>query len=574
MAETISPEFSINVNIPKAALLVIVILFAIIAQIQFIRQELVTAIECLVLVILTTIVYFTKKDNSFKFELRLEKGIKLLFILIGLACVLAGWFWLLKPTREPQYVGVVLTTIGCVLAYFGLPNVEIMDDKKAGKQGSMTAEEAEILATSLKVNETDILFKNFDFLNNYAVKGALMAAALIVLYFANKLLYNPAMSMTAVGLYGCAGALVFFAFPLMKFSVKPAENRVMDIIKLVAILAAFFIAYLGQVQFVKGSLGAAVRYFIAAAVIFIMAMPVYQEKEPEENDKFPAWLEFVCFGLIFVAAIYLRVWDLGARPFGMENDEAGGFLNLVVGDEHRTVGNLGIFNHLAQLGLQIFSDQRIALKFMGVSVGILAIPALYFMIRLAFNPRVAIFTTAIFAILRWNVYYSRYGQYGEFTVLAEILAIYFILLAFKQRKKSIWFLAGLAVGFTWHGIMTSWLIIIPCFLYLFLKSVSNKGFFKAHMISIIAFMLGFWIFSSMIVHNYFISKSMYFSRISEVSVFSKDPNAPNKNVGKGIMDNTVLVLKMFNHQGDSRQRNSGGSRMNPPWISGPPSFTA
>ncbi|HRU38577.1 MAG TPA: PA14 domain-containing protein, partial [Candidatus Goldiibacteriota bacterium] len=59
------------------------------------------------------------------------------------------------------------------------------------------------------------------------------------------------------------------------------------------------------------------------------------------------------------------------------------------------------------------------------------------------------------------------------------------------------------------------------------------------------------------------SKSIYFARVGEVSVFSKDPNAPSKNPAKGIVENARVVLNMFNHRGDSRQRNSGGQPYEP-----------
>ena len=76
-------------------------------------------------------------------------------------------------------------------------------------------------------------------------------------------------------------------------------------------------------------------------------------------------------------------------------------------------------------------------------------------------------------------------------------------------------------------------------------------------------MLGFWLFASQHIKNYFISTNTYFSRISEVSVFSQDPNAPVKNPAIGIIENTQRVLLMFNHHGDSRQRNSGANPYEP-----------
>jgi hypothetical protein len=165
--------------------------------------------------------------------------------------------------------------------------------------------------------------------------------------------------------------------------------------------------------------------------------------------------------------------------------------------------------------------------------------------------------------VRWSVHYGRFGHGSILTPVAMIFALYFLYKAFKTKNKYMWFFAGLTLGLTWHGVMTAFLLIIPYILYFIFKSLSQKNYFKEHFVSLLAFFLGFWIYGSMIIHNYFISDRIYFARAHEVSVFSKDPNAPSKNVWKGIMDNTKRVLLMFNKEGDSRQRNSGGQPYEP-----------
>jgi hypothetical protein len=554
------PQLSFNFFIPKLIFMLVAVLAFVIAQIFFFKGDMKMTFILLATFIILGIVFFSIKEKGIRFELRLETGLKLLLIVSGFVLICIGWILLLNRSISQQEIGVFFTVAGVIAAFIGLPSSNIMGDKNAepGAYESVPQEPQ----TQPACEETDILFLKPEFLNNYVFKVSMFVLALIMVFIGNKFLNNPDTSMNSVFLYAGAGVLVFFALPLMNYRTKTYSNKIIDIIKLIAVIAAVFIAYSGQQMFIQNRIVDALKLYFIAAFIFIVAMPVQLKKDVEEKDDLPRYVEIICFLIIMAITIYFRTHELGTRPLGMENDEAGGFTGHVMGPD-RNVGNFGIYFHIVHLAMTFIGDPRIALKFMGVSVGILSVPALYFLMRTAFNPRVAIFAATVFATLRWNVHYGRFGHGAIFTPITEVFAIYFFLKAFETRNKFIWFMAGLGFGMAWHGVMTTWLIIIPIFLYLFMKCIEKKGFFKANIIGIFAFLLGFWIFGSMIIHNYFISDRIYFSRINEVSVFSKDPNAPSKNVGKGIMENAKVVMLMFNHNGDGRQRNSGGQPYEP-----------
>lgn len=257
---------------------------------------------------------------------------------------------------------------------------------------------------------------------------------------------------------------------------------------------------------------------------------------------------------------------MNIRPFGIENDETGGFIEHLLGKMHGkmifNVGNYGIQFHITNFFVALFGINRISMKLVGVVAGILTIPAVYFMIRKVINARTAVFVTTIFAFLRWDVHYSRSGHATAILLLVEALALYFLARSIEKRDKSSYFLCGLTMGLGWHGVLTAWFISIIPFIYWGIKSLAEKGFFRKNIIGFTAFILGLWIFGSMMLHNYFLSTDIYFTRLHEVSVFSKDNNAP-ENIGSGIIDNAEKVLLMFNYRGDQRERNSGGMPFDP-----------
>ena len=543
-------NFSINVN--KILLYIFAVVIFALVQVFFFTGKVTMGLMLLLADMALFIATINNKKTVFIFDFAFSSVMKILTMAAAVVLLVVGWIFLINSSLTMQYWGVALTFTGCILGFLLLP---------ASIQ-SNNGNEANAI-----IEKSDILFLKPDFINNFVFKAVAIVAIFVLLKIGYFVMMNPETNLYSMVFYAAAGLILFFILPITNFPEQKTENKALDIARLVMMGFALFIAYLGQVDITKNLTNQGVLKYLAAALIFIFAFPVYLNREYEDEAKVPLRVEAVFLIVITAIGIFLRLWQLDTRPFGVENDEAGGLTGHIMPvlkkQMNFTVGNYGIYFHIVELFMKFINDPRIDLKMMAVCLGIIAIPAMYFFIRAYFNPKTAMFATSVFVILRWNLFHSRFGQGNYFTLLAEIMSLYFICTAIKKNDKTIWLLAGFTLGMTWHGVMTGFLIIIPMVLYFIIKSFSSENYLKRHAVSIVAFALGFWMFGSMIIHNYFISDKIYFSRIGEVSVFSKDPNAPSKNVGKGIVDNARAVLLMFNQMGDSRQRNSGGVPLEP-----------
>ncbi len=534
----IKEEFLVKILLTKRILIVIGFVLFFLAQYFLFKQKLLYCFVLLAIDIFIFLKILLMKESVLDLSFNLIKGVKLFFIFIGIVCIITGWILLINPRHNIQNIGVIFTTIGIILAYFGLPENEM---------GSAYSEA-----------ETDILFINYKFLDKFWVKILLLIFAFIMLKIGNFIMHDSNINMYCFVFYGLAIASFFFSLPWINFQEKFYDNRLLNILKLLMIGVALYIAYKGQIDFTQDKVETAIIKYLIAAAIFIILFPVYSIKEQEE--KIPVFLEMVFLALIMLIGFYLRVKELNIRPFGLENDESAGMISVV---KNFWVGQHPIYAYVSELSYKLFGYNRIGLRTQGVMMGMITIPAMYFAIRSVFNARIAIVMTLIFTFLRWNLHYSRSGHGTILMIVAETFAIYFILKAIQKRDKLTYFMAGLTTGLCWYGLLTGWLVVIMPAVYFAAKELTTRNFLKKNMIGIIVFILGFWVFSSQHIHNFFISKNIYFKRIGEVSVFGQVGLERQSNPAIGIVENTKNVLLMFNHIGDNRPRNSGGQPYEP-----------
>ena len=534
----VSDKLFIKILISKKLLFIFAIVVFFLAQFFLFNQKLLYTVILIVLDIFVFLKALLMKEEKLDLSFNLEKGIKLLSIFIGIIFIIIGWVLLINIRQSIQNIGVVFTTIGILLAYFGLPENEM---------GSAYSEA-----------ESDILFINYKFLDNPFVKIALLIFAFIMLKIGEKVMHDPNANMYCFIFYALAIAAFFFSLPWINFHERFYDNKFLNIFKLLLICFALYIAYKGQIDFTQHRVNEAIIKYLIAGAIFIITFPIYSIKEQEY--KIPLYLEILYLVIIMLVGFYLRVYELNIRPFGLENDEAGGMVSVV---KNFWVGQHPIYAYVSELSYKIFGYNRIGLRAQGVMMGMIAIPAMYFALRSVFNVRIAMVVTIIFTFLRWNLHYSRSGHGTILMIVAETLAIYFILKAIQKRDKLTYFMAGLTTGLCWYGLLTGWLVIIMPVAYFAAKELTSKDFLKKNMIGIIVFSLGFWVFASQHIHNFFISKNIYFKRIGEVSVFGQVGLERQSNPAIGIVENTKNVLLMFNHIGDNRQRNSGGQPYEP-----------
>ncbi|PKL92489.1 MAG: hypothetical protein CVV21_01665 [Candidatus Goldiibacteriota bacterium HGW-Goldbacteria-1] len=508
------------------------------AQVFLMMQKYVPAAALLGAALVILLYFVINKNSVIGLDLEFENTTKILFALSGFILLVAGWVLLINRGNMIQNIGVGVTTVGIFLLFWGLPENKMAYEDREGGQ--------------------EILFTGNRFLDNIWVKLALLGIMVLALIVGNKIAFHTSLGLYSMVFYAAAIASFFFAMPLIPYKEVINDNKFMNYLKVVAVIAAVFLAYLGQKQFLAEKVNDAVIYYIIAAAVLITFFPV--SLKTGDKQPFSLKTEYIFVIGVTLLALFLRVYELDKRPFGLENDESGGMISVV---KNFWVGQHPIYAYIWELCYNVFGLTRVGLRMYGVLLGTLSIPIMYFAVRSIFNVRTAMFASVLFAFLRWNLHYGRSGHGTVMAIVAITLAVFFIFKAIQKRDKFTYFMAGAMSGLCWYGILTGWFVVLAPLLYFVFESFSKKNYFKRNMVGLLVFMLGFWLFASQHIKNYFISTNTYFSRISEVSVFSQDPNAPVKNPAIGIIENTQRVLLMFNHHGDSRQRNSGGNPYEP-----------
>ncbi len=547
------PE-EISIIIPKILFFILALLLAAVSQVFLLMHSIKMLIFLLMMAVISFFIFFGIKGTKINIRLTVKDILIFALRLAGIALITIGWIFLIKSSVVTQEWGVAFTVSGVLLLFILLPE---NTDKGNGKIDEFLFSAYDESGKGLK----------HSLLDSPVFKTILLIAAFILFKAGSELIAGP-KGFIGLGLYFLALICVFFILPLFGFPGKYFNNKYVNILKLILVLTALFIAYKAQCLFVANSPDKAIFWYFAAALIFIFAFPVhvFKDENYSEEEKFPIKIEIIYLTVAILLGIFLMTYELDLRPFGLENDETGGFIGHLLDKIHGrasfNVGNYGILYNLTNLIVAIIGVSRISMKLLGVILGIIAIPAIYFFVRKVISTRAAMFITAIFIFLRIILHYERSGHGTILATIAIPAAIYFMVKAIEKRDKVSYFLAGLAISLGWHSLMTVFLITVMPILYFAIKIATVKGFLRKNYIGLIAFFLGFWIFASMDMHNYFISNRIYFARINEVSVFSKDPNAP-KNPAQGILNNTKSVLLMFNHMGDFRERNSGGRNYEP-----------
>jgi hypothetical protein len=538
-------EFDLN----KSVLLYVLGVFLVLMQIGFLRGEVITGIFCVVIVISSAVVFFLKKDKYFKIVIdsstRTVTG-----ITAGIGILLVAWILMLVNQRIVLFNKITFGDIGTQQIAFWMTVLGAIVVIKFMPLKSQTAEP--------EIPEADF---RYDWVKKTWLRVITLCVSAVFFIVAGLAQKQHPEGTFAVVLYILFFICLMFSMPLFdKEIIKIQNNRLDFAVKLLAVAGAFFLAYIGQKEFYAEKVTGAMVYFIASALLFIVFFPPkINFQEQEESEKLNIKIEYLILFLIVAIGLYFRVHELGIRPVGIENDEAGGVITILEKFNHVMVYRLGryaMYLYMSEPVFRMLGITHVSIKLIGVIIGTATIPVIYFAVRYMFNSWTAIIVTLMFAVSRWHIHFSRSLHGTIILPLTVALCIYFLIRGFKYRDKWNFFLAGLAGGICWWGYRSGQLITLGLIGLLLYKLISEKKFIQRYFVAICAFSVGFWIFTSPLFQLWFTGRELLVGRPADVSVFSRDANAP-KNPVSGVFDNTKKFFLMFNYQGDSRQRNTG-----------------
>ncbi len=193
--------------------------------------------------------------------------------------------------------------------------------------------------------------------------------------------------------------------------------------------------------------------------IFLLFVAVYRLDRGRAIAAAPAVgaprlpVELLIVIVIVAFAAFMRFWQLDTVPFGIWFDEGETgleALRIFNGIAYTPIGtystaNPSLFFYVIAFVYRFLGPTLLSVRLVQAVTGLLAVPALYVMLRYMFGWRTAVVGALMLAASAWHVDFSRFGMpYSIGAPLFEILLVFFLLWGLRS---------GRLVPFAWAGLM-------------------------------------------------------------------------------------------------------------------------
>jgi hypothetical protein len=317
----------------------------------------------------------------------------------------------------------------------------------------------------------------------------------------------------------------------------------------------------------RSTLTGAGMAFIIAALLFIAALWGRREigaspnEQPAAGPAIPLWLEAALLLAIVGLAAFFRFYRFLSFPPGLWYDEGvfGTDAITIMERDHFTVwrstnyGRPTLFLYLLVGSFKLFGFTLFAMRIVPALAGLAAVVAFYFLARRLLGPVPALAATALYAVSRYAVTFSRITWDPSLMPLLEIMAVYFLVTGLETRSKWRLALAGgsLAAGiYTYLAFRFVPVIIAVFLLYvawrewpLIRRNILGLGIWAAAAVAVVAPLGQF-----AIRHQ-----DEFLHRTRTVSVFKE---IDQKDSWEPLRHNIEASIKMMNVAGDRNGRHN------------------
>jgi 4-amino-4-deoxy-L-arabinose transferase-like glycosyltransferase len=318
--------------------------------------------------------------------------------------------------------------------------------------------------------------------------------------------------------------------------------------------------------------------FLVAAILFFAAdygSGVKWLFSPEKPGKktttlYSSKLEKFVFIFIILISIFFRAYKITDIPPACDRDEAKLCQDSIDIMENRVpiggdsampiyiktlTDNPALYNYFVSLfyGLSGYGD--IQARIAGIIIGVLAVIAMYFLLRYLFSPGMAAAGGFLFAVMRWHVTLSRLIYHAGPAVLLFIFVLYFMYRAYKIGKTSDYVFLGLALGLSFYTYQATRIIPPALLLSCACAFIFNPDFRKKQRLKIVLSAVVFIVVTAPLLLYMFQHMDDFFSRSRSLYIFNKSNMAifsadGLKNPLEIYLNSLSSVLLMFNKAGD------------------------
>ncbi len=366
--------------------------------------------------------------------------------------------------------------------------------------------------------------------------------------------------------------LLGMSFPWMNVpkaadAPRSAGTYLFKYIRLILFGIALVLGYRGQSLIASEQLYPGLAFFGVAACLLALALREPAATRVDTAREKPLKWQWEVLGLFVVLAggFILRYYKLDIMPYGVECDEAGAATQTV--DVLLNQFN-SVIVHPCGRPIFMLLPSVVAYKFLGwdsvgvrfaaMFFGVISIFLMYITARHFYGPRIALGASALFAVSRWHMHFSRFGWSNTLMLCLLLIAFYLIVKGLESRRKWYFVISGMSLGLVVQTETAARMVPIICAMLLVYLFVAQRHFLQRNWKLLLALMLGVWLTGAGIFMYWLHRPDMLYKRVYEVSVFSEDPNAPRGDYAKALVESTKWSLTQLNWHGDYRQRHNGG----------------
>ena len=266
----------------------------------------------------------------------------------------------------------------------------------------------------------------------------------------------------------------------------------------------------------------------------------------------------ILFVLILIIAIFSRGYKLTSIPEGLHRDEAAmAYDAFSLATEHTDRylnhfpvylinfggGQSALYAYLTALFITIFGFNFFSIRFTAFLLGVLAVIAVYFLVKNEKGEKFALAFMALLTICPWHIMASRFGL--DCNLFAPMI-IFSILFLVNAKSYKGYIISGVLFGLTLYTYALSY-VIVPIFLFLTLiymlytKKISIKNII---ILGIPIFILALPLMLMILINN------GYLNEINSFITINKLPGYRGTEIGLSfIKNNSNFINTMFNEDG-------------------------
>jgi hypothetical protein len=334
-------------------------------------------------------------------------------------------------------------------------------------------------------------------------------------------------------------------------------------------IAALLVALATQFLITQGPRIPAVGVGFAVATLLLAASARLQGRatagasasiSPPSMRVRVRWQLLLLAGIVGVA-VFFRFFRFTQFPPGLWYDEAinGTDAFSIIDHDHLTVWRTSNFGHstvyfyLLIVSFKAFGYTLFAFRIVPALAGLAAVVAFYPLARRFLAPPPALAATALLAVSRFAVTFSRISWEASLQPLLEIMALYFLLRALETRSRIDFALAGgsLAAGlYTYLGFRFVPVMVLFLLLYI---ALADRGLIRRNLSGLIVYLAAFAIVVAPLAQYAAFHPGDVLARTRDINVFSeireKDSMAP-------LWHNLRVSAQMMNVEGDGNGRHN------------------